>query len=77
MTCNTQFWLAAPEPKPFGAEFVIVAPLLERNWVAVVECCSGFQGPLPIRNLFDGTEAETKQILMYFRTVNEMKKWNH
>ena len=30
MTCNTQFWLAAPEPKPFGAEFVIVAPLLER-----------------------------------------------
>ena len=21
MTCNTQCWLATPEPKPFGAEF--------------------------------------------------------
>ena len=27
--------MATPEPKPFGAEFVIVVPLLER-----IECCT-------------------------------------
>ena len=47
MTCNTWCWLAKPEPEPFDAEFVMVAPLLER-----VECCRFVRNLQRILNIF-------------------------